>query len=670
MPNRPQPAQLNWDDQGRPVSDSFGDVYFSKASGLEESRYVFLTHNQLPSRWTKINSEKQRKVGARPFRILETGFGTGLNFLCTWQRFLLTAEENAQLEYLSIEKYPLTPDQLRQALALWPELSDESTELLAHYPECGFGFHRFSFASGRIKLTLIIEDVATALPLIQGQIDAWYLDGFAPSKNPDMWSASLFSAMSRLSGPDTTFATFTAAGLVKRGLKGAGFEVEKHPGFGKKRDMLAGTYRQTEGPKNQAQPKPWLSPPVTRKVRPPKTAIVVGAGIAGCSAARSLAEKGVKVTLLESQMSIATGASGNPQGIFYVKLGLNTPEYNAFYWSGLMLSLQRCQEWLTQKDFDRCGVLQLAMTRDDWERQQRLVSQLGFPESNMNTLDSNAVASLTGIKNDALGGFYFPQSGWVHPPALCQAAIQHPNITLVTQAAVSELKQKNEGWFIKGTLNNEQAYWSADAVVIASAHKASTLTQLEHLPLKPIPGQITQWEAASAAPDIHQVLCGQGYIAPKRQGRFCTGASYRLKYQEQDHLEIKASEHQGNLNQLAALIPGSSLPDVEACTGRVSIRAATPDYAPMVGPVLSPSTFSKQYPLLQKNAKHPYTQPASYYPNLAVSIGHGSRGLSSALLSGEIIAAMLMGDPLPVSLPVAQLISPNRFLLRALKQRT
>ncbi|MEY3017378.1 MAG: hypothetical protein RL336_513, partial [Pseudomonadota bacterium] len=236
-------AKLHWDDHAAPRSGDYGDVYFSVDDGLRESEYVFLQHNQLADRFAALQDSPSSL-----FNIIETGFGTGLNFSLTvdlWQRY---APKRARLRFISIEKHPLSVDDLHRAYQHWPSLADIAQSWIAHYPPIFPGHHLCRPFQG-IELWLAFDDVARVLdellpclhPHFRGQpsaVDAWFLDGFAPSKNPDMWRDALFQRMSELSNKRTTFATFTAAGFVKRGLVSAGFDVKKVPGFGRKRDML------------------------------------------------------------------------------------------------------------------------------------------------------------------------------------------------------------------------------------------------------------------------------------------------------------------------------------------------------------------------------------------------------------------------------------------------
>lgn len=214
--------------KGTITSKEFGDVYFSAADGLAETQHVFLKGNGLPEKWQ----------GKQEFTIAETGFGTGLNFLAAWQLFEETAQPSQKLHFISFEKFPLSTDEIRQALSPW-NFGDKLEKLLQNYPLRIGGFHQLKI-NDQITLTLIFEDINIMIPQFQADIDAWFLDGFKPSANPEMWTEIVFKNMARLSKPGTSFATFTAAGFVKRGLRDVGFNVQKIRGFGTKRDMLVG----------------------------------------------------------------------------------------------------------------------------------------------------------------------------------------------------------------------------------------------------------------------------------------------------------------------------------------------------------------------------------------------------------------------------------------------
>jgi len=254
-----QPAEISWNEQGTPVSRHFDDIYFSDQDGLQETRHVFLNGNHFPQRF----SEHQRAL----LTIAETGFGTGLNFLTLWQAFdsFRRAHPQASLQrlhFISFEKYPLSASDLKAALNQWPELAQYAHKLLQQWPLPFAGCHRLLLDDGRITLDLWFGDVTTLLPAcdisLHQQVDAWFLDGFAPSKNPDMWTDELFRAMVKMTRVAGTFATFTAAGFVRRGLQQAGFTVSKVPGHGRKREMLSGVLLANEP---LAHPAPWYHRP-------------------------------------------------------------------------------------------------------------------------------------------------------------------------------------------------------------------------------------------------------------------------------------------------------------------------------------------------------------------------------------------------------------------------
>jgi tRNA 5-methylaminomethyl-2-thiouridine biosynthesis bifunctional protein len=228
-----QYSNIKWINNN-PQSIDFNDIYFSTEDGLKEADYVFIKQNHLEKRFQSLSLNQ--------FTIIETGFGTGLNFLVACKLWLELAPKNANLHYISVEKFPLSPADLARAHAFWPQFSEISTTLLQRYSALTSGANLFSMAEGRIQLTLQIGDVLHVLPQIKQKADAWFLDGFAPAKNADMWSTEVFAHIAALSKPNTTFATFTSAGMVRRGLQVAGFKVEKLAGFGKKREMMRGDY--------------------------------------------------------------------------------------------------------------------------------------------------------------------------------------------------------------------------------------------------------------------------------------------------------------------------------------------------------------------------------------------------------------------------------------------
>ena len=220
-------AEIVWGDNGTPIAARFDDPYYSRLDGRAEAGHVFLGGNSLPERF----------AGRQGFTIGELGFGTGLNFFETLAAWRAAAPAAAILTYISFERYPLSTEDLRRAIACWPELSDDCEILCRHWPPTG---DRCEIAFPRANLVVIVGDVNETLPTWAGAADAWFLDGFSPAKNPDMWGEALLAEVFRQTRPGGTFATFTAAGWVRRNLSGAGFEVQKTAGYGRKRECLKG----------------------------------------------------------------------------------------------------------------------------------------------------------------------------------------------------------------------------------------------------------------------------------------------------------------------------------------------------------------------------------------------------------------------------------------------
>jgi tRNA 5-methylaminomethyl-2-thiouridine biosynthesis bifunctional protein len=648
-------AQLDWDDQGRPYSRVFDDVYFSDKSGLDETRYVFIEQNRLAQRFAALAPGARLVIG-------ETGFGTGLNFLCAWQVFEQHAAPGARLHFVSVEKYPLSHADLQRALALWPELKPFAEPLLAQYVAIHQGFQRLTLANGRVTLTLLIGDALEQLPQLDAQVDAWFLDGFAPAKNPDMWTAELFAELARLAAPGSTISTFTSTGWVRRLLNAAGFKMKRTPGIGHKWEILRGEYlgwpQDTPAP---AEAKPWFARPAP--VAGERRALVIGAGLAGCASAASLAARGWQVSLMERHDALAQEASGNPQGVLYLKLSAHGTALSQMIVSGfgytrrLLESLQRGVDW------DACGVLQLAFNAKEGERQAQLAA--AFPNDLLQALDQEQAQDRAGIALQS-GGLFYPEGGWVHPPALCQWQAAGPGIQVLTHHNVLELRRSGEQW---QAWAGDVLLAEAPVVVLAGAAEVKQFPYSSELPLKRIRGQITRLAETATSRSLSTVVCAEGYVAPARLGEHTLGASFDFN---SDDLTPTATEHAGNLAMLeeisADLVQrlGADTLDPEVLEGRAAFRCTSPDYLPIVGPLADSAAFAEAYKALSKDARQTPDIPCPWLPGLYVNSGHGSRGLITAPLSGELLAAWLDDEPLPLPRAVAEACHPNRFALRRL----
>lgn len=634
---------LNFGDDGVPRSSAFDDVYFDKEAGLEETRYVFLQHNHLATRWQQLQP-KQR------FTIAETGFGTGLNFLCAWQQFLETTEDG-WLHFVSVEKYPLDKDKLIQSLAMWPSLEHLAKQLCERYPVLCHGLHVIEFSEYRTTLTLWFGEASEGFQALNGTIDAWFLDGFAPSKNPEMWSDELFQNIQRLSHQDTTFATFTAAGIVRRGLQSHGFDVKKVKGFGHKREMMVGTFIASHEHKTTPA-KPWFD---IRYTRPITNVLVVGSGIAGATTASALAQKGIQVDVWEQDSEVANGGSGNEQGMLYPKLSATDKPINRFYLSAYLFAQRFYQQQQTATPaWQQCGLIQLPKDSTEQVRFEKILADQLYPET-----------ILTSHKR----GLSLPLSGWVRPKVMCEHLLSHPSITVSLNKPLSDLKQTPYGFIANS--RGEQTQYSH--VILCTANHQETLSDWQTWPTKPIRGQVTQLpiQALSATDQdtvqqLTQVLCADGYVSPELDGHLNFGATYDLR---NDSFEISLQSHQENLNKLQKLLPVNiENVSLDACKGRVGMRCTVTDYTPVVGPISSHKSLVEQYARLRNNAKWKSAEAPKTIEGLFVNFGHGSRGLVSAPLCAQYISSLILNDPAPIEQSIIEALHPNRFSIRRLKR--
>jgi tRNA 5-methylaminomethyl-2-thiouridine biosynthesis bifunctional protein len=593
---------LDWKD-GQPFSNRYGDVYFSTDSGLEETRHVFLQGNGLAERFSAMNAGESICIG-------EMGFGTGLNFLCAWQLFEQVALLGASLDFFSVEKFPLNDDELRAALALWPELGAQVEVLLAHWHRRVPGWNRWSFSGGRVRLTLVMADVEEALPqLPAGSVDAWFLDGFSPAKNPEMWSDAVLTNIARASRDGATLATYTSAGWVRRGLQQAGFTVARTPGFGRKREMVLGSIQTN-------------SASFERKT--PNAAIVIGGGIAGCAASHALAQRGIKVTLIERAPQLASAASGNPRGILHARFGAGDNPLHRFVLAAYGHALALFDEAVPVDGVTRaeCGLLQLACNEVETKRIARLAEQ-EWPAHLLQFVDAAQASQMAGVEM-TLGGLWFPSGGWVVPPKVCATLASDALITQRLGHDVETLEANVAGWRASGHDAQGKA-WSeeAEVVLVCCAHAAKKLAPFAHFPLTPVRGQITILPETAASHALQSVVCGDGYCAPAVEGVHVSGATHAF---EDESTGVRAADHSENLANLAAYAPRlrQALGEVNvgSLIGRASVRCSAPGSMPLVGEVQQ---------------------------GLYCSLAHGTRGLLSAGLAGEVLAAQICGQlpPLP-----------------------
>ncbi len=568
----------------------------------------------------------------------------------------------SRLHFISVEKYPLTQADLRKALAAWPELSHLSQDLIDQWPLPVSGCHRLLFADGRIRLDLWFGDIKEMLPQVPhpatGLVDAWYLDGFSPAKNPEMWTQDLFDDLARLARPDATLSTFTCAGFVRRGLIAAGFAMKKVKGHGSKREMLAGV---REGKVPQQSIAPWYARPAGREGE----VLIIGGGIASAMTALSLVERGRHVTLLCEDGEPASGASGNRQGALYPLLNGEHDALSRFY--SLAFGFARNRLLALAKHhpvaFSLCGVTQLGYD-DKSAAKLAKMSQGPFPPELMHPLSAAEVEQVVGLPCDA-DGVSYPLGGWFCPADLTRAAIREAQasgrLEVVFNAAVTRIAEEADGWHLE---SRDGRAWQAPNLVVAAGHKLPALLPFAELPLYPVRGQVSHVPTTAGLSQLKTVLCYDGYLTPAHNGAHCIGASYG---RNQTDLVYRADEQEQNRARLQACLPDQTWPaevDVSGNQARVGVRCASRDHLPVAGPVAR----------LAALADHDVNAPADQQSALPLHTGLyvlgalGSRGLCSAPLCGELVASEICGDPLPLAADLLEALHPARYWVRRLRK--
>ncbi len=655
--NAIQPANLEFNAEGTPVSRDFDDVYFSNDNGLEETRYVFLEGNHLSTRFP----EHPRSL----FVVAESGFGTGLNFLTLWQAFdqFRAAHPEATLQrlhFISFEKFPLTAHDLRLAHQRWPELAHWAEQLQTQWPPAIGGCHRLILDDGRVTLDLWLGDINDLTDKLDDsmnqKVDAWFLDGFAPAKNPDMWSPHLFSAMARLARPGATLATFTSAGFVRRGLQEAGFTMRKTKGFGRKRDMLVGVMEQDLAIPVQA---PWFA----RRASTSCEVAIVGGGIASALLSLALLHRGWQVTLYCADEAPAMGASGNRQGALYPLLSSHDPALFQFFPAAFTFARRLYDSLPVAFDHDWCGVTQLGWDEKSQQKITQMLS-LGLPETIAHAVTAQQVAETAGV-DTGCGGIQYPLGGWLCPAELTSAAIalgQSRGLTVHYAHKVQSLS-RTAHWNLRFANGKEAQHAS---VVLANGHHISQFTQTASLPVYPVGGQVSHIPAAPQLSKLRQVLCYDGYLTPQNpsNGHHCIGASY---HRGETDMQYSEADQQQNRQRLLDCFPDASWAkevDVSEGQARCGVRCATRDHLPMAGNVPDYDATLEVYQDLADSKETAVSAPV--HPELFMLGGLGSRGLCSAPLLAEALAAQMSDEPVPLDRVTLAGLNPNRLWVRKL----
>lgn len=679
------PAKLTWQDT-TPVSASFEDFYFSTDDGLNESRYVFLKPNHLPKRFTEGSLSE-------PFIVAETGFGTGLNFLITWQAWQQETQPKRPLHFFSIEKYPLRREDLSKALANWPELNQFIKPLIEHYPPIVAGLQTLEFEAGNVRLSLLFGDITTDLSSLHFKADAWYLDGFAPKKNPEMWTDSFFKAIAQKSKCGTTFSTFTSASMVRKCLASANFTVYKQEGFGKKREMVFGHFSPPEtATASQSLKKAlWSLPEPADETKtshklPDFDVAIIGAGLSGLATAHELAQQGLSVCLIEEKSGAAKGASGQTQLAMYAKLPseanklfnftIHTLSGSIRFYNALQKNIEKTN---ALKFWHQSGLLQLAWNEKEHKKQTSFLTNIRLPEELIKHIDAKTASEKSGL-NIEVDALWFEQAGWLDPNSYSEAILSNTNINSFFNHKVKSLTYNdiNQHWEISAetstissfepSVSSKNKRFSAKYVVIANSNDAKRFSQVNHLPSKPLRGQVTSIRHESLK-GSKAVICGEGYLCPPLNNWHHFGATFDLKCHE---AVIKETDTEQNIKSIKNWLPEWLITDTIKGADfhhSAGLRCTTPDYLPIVGQAPISEKMIEDFAKLRVDSNACKERYGSYYPNLFINIGHGSKGLFTTPLAAHIIRHYICGGLPPCSEEHRVMLSPARFIIKHLIQR-
>ena len=639
MPAIIRPATLAFDPSGTPFSEKFGDVYHSAGSGPEQARHVFVQGNDLPSRW----------AGRRIFTIVETGFGLGLNFMATGAAWRLDPHRCERLHFVSVERHPFVREDLATLHARYPEFRQQSVEICAAWPPAIAGVHRLHLDHGRITLTLFFADVVEALRGLRFGADAIYLDGFAPDRNPEMWSPAVMKALARIARPGATLATYSSARAVRDALAAAGFVVEKSKGHWPKREMLTGRFAPRWSIRHPAAP----SVEATERC-----ALVIGAGLAGAAIAERLASRGWQATVLDRNTVAAGGASGLYAGVLQPHLSRDDCLLSRVTRAGFLYAHSRRRS-INADDPDPtrppCGVLQIA---DDARHEARMaddLAALAYPATYAQLVTRDQASARAGRRLSA-GGWWIPMGDWVRPAAVVRAQLAAADgraqpTRMMLGRDVAALRRVGARWHAIDASGDEIA--DAPVVVLANANGAAGWFDLESSQLQRVAGQLTLFAAPACAP--RTVVCGRGYVLPDIDGYVVAGASYDPG---DDATEVDDARHAANFRRAERLLPGITA-DLDPATlkGEVGVRCVARDRLPMVGPVVDLGRAREIAQTL--SGAHASDMPR--LPGLYCAIAFASRGLAWSALAAECLASQIEGEPLPLEAALVDAIDPGRF---------
>lgn len=598
----PAEPDIAFDDTGLILGEAFQDSYYSRDDGLEETRKVFLDGCGLPAAWQAIPH----------FTLAELGFGTGLNVLATWDLWRKHRQAGQTLHFITTEAFLMSATHAARAHAHWPELVDLSQRLLAHWPVRAFGSQRIWFEDDGFCLTILIGPALRCLQAMDFRADAWFLDGFAPSRNADMWSPELLQQVARLSAPGARLATYSVAGAVRRGLEACGFDVSRQPGFGSKRQRLEAVW------------------PGTREsaVAKPATVLVVGGGIAGAALCHAFARRGIRVSLLDGDPCGQSKASRNPAALVMPRLDRGDTREARFF-RAAYLAATSLYHTLSDAIFAPTQVHELPGDDRDRKRLGDLAHNPPLPPELLGMIEGGGLLHRT-------GGLVYPDRLL---PFLTRSATRHP----VTATA---LRYQAGLWQALGDAG--EVLLEADVCVVAAGTQLDRFVKLDTA-LEGRAGQISLAQIQGALPET--ALAGGPY-AVAFHDKLLFGATFDpWSLARPEKPDVTAAGHAQNAESLASIAPDlAARIDLKTAFGRSSVRVAAKDRLPIAGAASA--------------------KAGEDGPGLFVLGALGSRGFTTAHWLAEHVASLACGEPSPLERDVAAAVSARRFAVRHQRGQT
>ncbi len=603
-----------------------------------KSQQTYLHSNGLPARWAH-----------RPhFVILDTDFGLGHNFLATWDAW---RQDAARCERLHVVALAQQPPQRAEIESAHGDLSLSALvkSLLQAWPPLTPNLHCLDFEEGRVQLTLAVArqpaDLTPLLRALRLQVDAIFL---IPARAPQRWTAQRLKAVARLAADHATAAAGSADTDLQASLTTAGFEVQATAIGNGQRGMTVAAY----APRHAPRRLPALSVAT-------RSAVVVGAGLAGAAVAQALARQGLSVTVLEREEAPAQGASGNPAGLFHGTVNAADGRYARLYRAAALAAATEYRSAITSAGVKGQinGLLRLAEHKAGTPGLQALLHDLHLPVDYVAVLDANAASQLAGVPLRQ-ACWHYPGGGWLAPASWVQHALRAPGISFRGRAEVAALLRDGDVWWLLDAVG-AVIERSALVVLANAADAARLLAPLGHTPwpLRQTRGQVTHWRLAAPSP-LALPVAGDGYALPLPGGLLC-GAT---RQDDDADLQVRHADHLHNVARLQQLAGLQAPADADHWQGRAGQRLHSDDNLPIAGAVpslsMAPGQRLDQVRLLPREA------------GLFVLMALGARGLTLAPLLGRLVAAQATGTPWPLEQDLADAVDPARWIVRAARART